>query len=183
MYYLPPVIQLLLAVVVFIAGVRDLRTRRIPNWLTVSGVVAGLVLNAFLYETPGLMLSLKGLGLALLIYFPLFAIRAVGAGDAKLMAAVGAIVGPMNWLGVFFLTAMIGGVFAVGLMLAKGRARKTAANVGLLVAQISHFQLPYLASPELDVRSPKAVGLPHAAMIAVGACAFLGAAAIWAPRM
>ena len=183
MHYLPPVVQLLLAAVAVTAGIRDIRTRRIPNWLTVSGVAVGLALNGFLYETPGLILALKGLGLALLIYFPLFAIRAVGAGDAKLMAAVGAIVGPANWLGIFFLTALIGGGVAVVLMLATGRAQKTASNVGLLVMQLAHFRAPYLASAELDVHSPKAVGLPHAAMIAVGACAFLGAAAVWAPRM
>ena len=97
MHYLPPVLQVLLVLVVCAAAVRDIRTRRIPNWLTVSGVVAGMALNAFLFETPGLLDALKGLGFALLIYFPLFAIRAVGAGDAKLMAAVGAIVGPANW--------------------------------------------------------------------------------------
>ena len=182
MHYLPPVLQLVLAAVVVTAGLKDIRTRRIPNWLTVSALVVGVALNTFLYETPGLWMSLKGAGLGLLIYFPLFAIRAMGAGDAKLMTAVGAIVGPANWLGIFMLTAIIGGACGLVLILATGRTRKTAANMGFLVAQMAYLRAPYLARPELDVQSPKAVGLPHGAMIALGVFACLAAAAIWAPR-
>jgi prepilin peptidase CpaA len=182
MHYLPPVLQLLLVAVVVAAGLNDVRTRRIPNWLTVTGFFVGIVLNTLLYETPGLWMAVKGAGLALLIYFPLFAIRAMGAGDAKLMAAVGAIVGPANWVGVFVLTAVVGSVFGLAVIVVTRRVRRTAANVGFLLMQLVYLKIPYLVNPELDVRSPKAFGLPHGAMIALGASAFLGAAAIWAPR-
>ncbi len=182
MSYLPPVFQILLALLVLPAGVYDIRYRRVPNWLTVPGVLIGLALNWFLYETPGLWFSLKGLGLALLIYFPLFAIRAMGAGDAKLMAAVGAMVGPWNWLGIFILTGILGGAFAVALLCTTGRVRRTFANLAFLLKELAYFRPPYLKNEELDVRNPKAVGLPHAAVIGLGTLAFLAAAAIWAPR-
>ena len=182
MTYVPPIIQILLALIVLTAGVYDIRWRRIPNWATLAGVVFGVGLNTFLYETGGLWLSLKGMGLALLVYFPLYAIRAMGAGDAKLMAAVGSLVGPMNWLGIFLLSAVLGGVFGLLLILTTGRTRKTFANVGFLVRQLAFFRAPYMEKEELDVRNPKAVGLPHGAVIALGSLAWMSAAAIWAPR-
>jgi prepilin peptidase CpaA len=182
MSYLPTVFQILLALLVICAGVYDIRWRRVPNWLTLSGVVLGVALNTFLYETPGLWLSLKGLGVALLVYFPLYAIRAMGAGDAKLMAAIGALVGPWNWFGVFMISAVTGGVFAIALLLTTGRMHRTFANVGFMLKELAYFRPPYLANEELDVRSPKALGLPHAAMIALGSLGFLAVAAIWAPR-
>lgn len=182
MTYVPPVIQILLALVVMTAGVYDIRWRRIPNWLTLTGALLGVGLNSFLYETSGLWFSLKGLGLALLIYFPLYAIRAMGAGDAKLMGTVGAIVGPMHWLGIFIISAVLGGVFAIALILTTGRARRTFANVGFLIRELAFFRAPYMKKEELDVRSPKAFGLPHGAVIALGSMAWLAALAIWTPR-
>jgi prepilin peptidase CpaA len=183
MTYLPLVFQILLVLLVVTAGVSDIRRRRIPNWLTVSGVVVGLTLNTFLYEMPGLMLSLKGLGLALLIYFPLFAIRAQGAGDAKLMAAVGSLAGPANWLGIFVLTALLGGVLGMVLVLATGRCRQTVSNVGFVIRELAYFRAPYVAREQLNVHHPDAIGLPHGAVIALGVMGFLSAAAVWAPKI
>jgi prepilin peptidase CpaA len=183
MTYLPPVIQALLTVMVLIAGFVDIRKRRVPNWLTLSGLLIAIALNTFLYETAGLWLSLKGAGLALLIYFPLFALRGVGAGDAKLMAAVGAFAGPANWLGIFVLTGLIGGICAVAMLVATGRTRKTVSNVGVLIRELVYLRPPYLARQELDVRNPHSVGMPHGAIIALAVIAFLSAAAIWAPRV
>ena len=182
MSYLPPVFQVLLAALVITAGVFDIRLRRIPNWLTVSGLVAGVMLNTFLYETPGLLISMKGLGLALLVYFPLFAIRAVGAGDAKLMAAVGAMAGAANWLGIFVLTAFLGGVLGLAMLLLTGRTRRTVSNVGFLIRELAYFRAPYVSKEQLDANHPDAIGLPHGAVIGLGVMGFLSAAAVWAPR-
>lgn len=182
MNYLPPVLQAVLAVVVLIAAYFDFRWRRIPNWLVLSGLLVGIALNAFLYEWAGLRGSLEGLGLGLLIYLPLYALRGMGAGDVKLMAAVGALVGWRNWIGVFMLTAITGGLVALLLVVLRGRARSTMANVGSMFQQMAHLQAPYTGNPELDVKNPKAVTLPHGVMIAVGSIEFLIAAALWAPR-
>ena len=91
---LPPLaIRIFLEVLVIVAAIWDIRTRRIPNWLTLSGVVLGVALNTFLFEINGLWFSLKGLGVAFGVYFVLYLLRAMGAGDVKLMAAVGAAAG------------------------------------------------------------------------------------------
>jgi prepilin peptidase CpaA len=180
--FLPPVVQALLTLIVVIAGVSDYRHRRVPNWLTFSGVVIGIGLNFFLYETAGLWMSLKGLGLALSIYFPLFALRGMGAGDVKLMAAVGAIAGPANWLGILILTAILGGLSAIVLVAYKHRLRQTFDNIWLILISLRHGQAPFTGNPQLDVRSDQGVRLPHGVVIACGTIAFLAAAAIWAPR-
>jgi len=180
--YLAPGLQGLLILLVLAAAGFDLRQRRIPNWLAASGLVLGIAMNVFLYETAGLWTSLKGAGLALLVYVPLFALRAMGAGDAKLMAAVGSITGPMNWLGIMILTSVFGGLIAVVLVLGKGRVRQTLNNLTLILTSWRFRHLPYNLSPELDVGSSQGLRLPHAVSIFLGSIAFLVAAAIWAPR-
>jgi prepilin peptidase CpaA len=85
------VIKVVLLALVLTAAFYDLRWRRIPNWLVLAGVLLGFGLNGFLSGAPlrGLLQALLGFGLASLVYFPLYVIRAMGAGDVKLMMAVG----------------------------------------------------------------------------------------------
>jgi prepilin peptidase CpaA len=98
----------------------------------------------------------------------------MGAGDVKLMAAVGAIVAnPWNWFGIFVVTALIGGVFALVLLLAKRRMQKTFWNVAFLLNELGHARAPYMSSEELDVKSAKSVKLPHGFTIAVGCMIFI----------
>src|SRR5262245_26585197 len=106
-----------LTAVTFTAAVTDVRSRRIPNWITVGGFAAGLFLNVALYGLAGLKASLLGFGLALLIHLPLFAFRVTGGGDVKLMAATGAILGPQEWLRLFILASIAGGVHALALIM------------------------------------------------------------------
>src|ERR1017187_945375 len=94
LFTLPPrIVEVALLVVLLAAAVFDVRYRRIPNWLTVGGVVLALAMNAV--RAPplaGVGFALAGLGVAFGIYLLLYALRAMGAGDVKLMAAVGALV-------------------------------------------------------------------------------------------
>jgi prepilin peptidase CpaA len=173
----PPGAEALLLLVVLLAAVYDVRYRRIPNWLSLAGVVFGLAMNTFLYQGwPGLRLSLVGLGVAFGVYFFLYALRAMGAGDVKLMAAVGAIVGWQDWFGTFLITAMIGGLMALILVAFKGRIKKTFWNVGFIISEMKSGRPAYMKKEELDVRNPKALGLPHGAVIAVGTIFFLALA-------
>jgi prepilin peptidase CpaA len=176
---LPLVLRAVLVVIVVTAAIFDLRYRKIPNWLVLTGLVLGFGLNTFLFEVTGLANSAKGMGLALLIYFPLYLLRAMGAGDAKLMAAVGSIVGWGNWLAIFVATAVIGGVLGVIVLLFAGRIRKTFWNMGWILNEMLHFRAPYHSSGELDVRSAQGMRMPHGVAIALGSITFLVARAIW----
>jgi prepilin peptidase CpaA len=187
MTYPPIVLQIVLALVAFVAAVYDVRFRRIPNWLTLSGVLLGLALNSFLnvmglnwYSGFNWRSALAGMGLAFAVYFPLYLLRGMGAGDVKLMAAIGAIVGPSNWFGIFVLSNLLGGLIAVFLLLSKGRARRTFSNVGYMLNELAHFRPPYLRREELDLKSPKAVTMPHGLAIAIGSFVFLAVSGILA---
>lgn len=172
----PPAVRILLSLIVIPAAVLDLKTRRIPNWLSLSGVALGLILNVFLFETDGLWFSLKGLGLAFAVYFVLYLLHAMGAGDVKLMAAIGAVAGPGGWLWLLVLTCLAGAVVGLVVIAAKGRLRKTFENILVILISFRHGQLPYKENPQLDVRSGESLRLPHAVMIAIGTLL-----AIWAP--
>jgi prepilin peptidase CpaA len=171
---MPPIIQWLVAVMVVVAGVYDIRYRRIPNWLVLPAVVVGFGLNAFLYGVAGLKYAGLGFGLAVLIYMPLYMLRGMGAGDVKLAAALGAFVGWQNWVALFIFAGLIGGVLAVILMLAHGRFRKTLWNTAYILWEMVHFRAPHQRSEELDVKSPRAFTLPHGAVLALGTLTLVG---------
>jgi len=169
-----PGVQVVLLALVLAAAVFDMRYRRIPNWLTAGGAGLGLSLNAFLSRSPSpphwvlLKASLIGFGVAFGIYFVLYALRAMGGGDVKLMAAVGAVVGWPNWFGIFLVTSILGAIMAILLSLIRGRLAKTLFNVGFILSEMKSGRPAYLGKEELDVRSPKAMSLPHGAVIAIG---------------
>jgi len=174
----PPGAEAFLLALVLGAAVYDVRYRRIPNWLTIGGVLIGLALNTFLYQGwPGLRFALKGLAIGFGVYFVLYALRAMGAGDVKLMAAVGSLVGWEDWFGVFLITALIGGVMALILIVWRRRVTKTLWNVSFILNELKSGRPAYVGKEELDVRSPKALGLPHGAVIAVGTIFYLALSA------
>jgi prepilin peptidase CpaA len=174
----PPAISIVLIALILLAAAFDIRYRRIPNWLTLGGVLAGTGLNSFLYQGwPGLRLSLSGLAVGFIVYFILYSLRAMGGGDVKLMAAIGALVGARDWFGIFIITAVIGGFAGLALVASRGRLRKTLWNVGFIFSEMKHGRPAYVNREELDVRNPKSLGLPHGAMIALGTIVFLGLSA------
>lgn len=173
---LPWILKVLLAALVVTAGIYDVLWRRIPNWLVAPALALGLGLNALLGAdyAPGFQQAIAGVGLAFLIYFPLYLLGGMGAGDVKLMAAVAAITGWKNWLLIFIFSGILGGLIALGIVLTKGRLRRTLFNLGYILWEIAHFRSPRTASEELDVRSPKAVTMPHGAVVALGCLFYLG---------
>jgi prepilin peptidase CpaA len=161
----------LLAIVIF-AGVSDLRSRRIPNWLSVSGVVLGIILNTLLLP-HGWLKALIGLGCALVVYLPLYVIRGMGAGDVKLMGAVGALAGPLNWFAIFLATALIAGAASLAVVILRKRVGETARNLSVIVSSLLHRQAPAARDCQLQISNPNALRMPHGAFIASGAMLFL----------
>ncbi len=117
-----------------VATVIDVRTRRIPNVLTASMAGIGVALAASGVSGVSPLGSLAGLALGFALMLPGHALGATGAGDVKLMAAVGAIVGPVTVLWAFAFTAIAGGIMAVVIAIRRRRFRATLAGTGKFIA-------------------------------------------------
>lgn len=178
--YMPTVslpIQAALLALVVVAAVYDFRYRRIPNWLALIGLGAGLGLNTVLGKWEGLQTAGGGFAVGFGLYFLLYLIRAMGAGDVKLMGAVGSLVGPTEWLKLFAAAAIVGGALGLVMIVAKGRFRQTFWNIGFILSEFAHFRAPYMKRQELDVKSSQAATLPHGVAIALGTVIYL--AILW----
>ncbi|MBV9266810.1 MAG: prepilin peptidase, partial [Acidobacteriaceae bacterium] len=138
----------------------------------VTGVVLGLALS-FFPGHDGFRAALGGMLCALAVYIPLFLIRGMGAGDVKLMAAVGAIAGPANWGCIFLVTAILGGIVSAVLVVLRRRVQQTAGNMASIILLLLQGKAPAQSSPELDVKSRASLRLPHGAVIAGASILFL----------
>src|SRR2546425_3121875 len=111
-----PVMVVALAAVLVTAMCTDLRSSRIPNWLTFPAMGFALLAHAWLGGLQEALFSLAGLGAGLGLFLILYATGSLGAGDVKLMAAVGALVGPYGALVSGLLALLVGGLYALGAM-------------------------------------------------------------------
>jgi prepilin peptidase CpaA len=129
-----------LVVMCLIAAAIDLKSRRIPNWLTVVVMLSGLA-NAAMYAQP-VTLWQSGLGLlaGIGILFIPFAIGAMGGGDVKLLAGVGAWLGAMATLQVFIVSALVGLLIVLVQCAVQGRLSKLLRNSTVLVANMAAYQ-------------------------------------------
>lgn len=150
-----------------IAGsVFDVRSRRIPNFITLPGILLGLSLHLVFGGWKQLALAALA-GLICGVLFLVFWLAGgMGAGDVKLMTAVAAIAGMplVPWL--LILTALAGGVMAVGLALWRGRLKDTLRNVGALAV---HHRIEGLTPhPQLNLANARTLRLPYALAVAAG---------------
>ncbi|MBZ5557613.1 MAG: A24 family peptidase [Acidobacteriia bacterium] len=143
-------------------AVIDLRTRRVPNWLTFGLAALGLLLALVRGQQPWYAIGGLGLGVALML--PGHVVGATGAGDVKLLAAVGAWLGPSGTVTAFLYSALAGGVIAIVVAVYRGRLRTTFARAaalarsgGALAAEIG--------------RAPAEGRFAYAPAIAIGAIA------------
>jgi prepilin peptidase CpaA len=145
------------------AGIFDWRYRRIPNWLTVSGFAAGVVVNTILYRWPGLISALLGAALGLGLLLPFVLVRSLGAGDWKLAGALGACLGPRLLLSVLIVTILVAGVMALAVVIFKGRLKRTLVNIAHLVAALFSLRMP---GSELSLDDPKSTKIPFGVAMA-----------------
>lgn len=153
-------------VVLLIAAVIDIRSRRIPNWLSLPFLVIGLVLSAWRGGLPGFESSIEGIGLAVAIAGVLCFLRGMGMGDLKLFAAIGAWVGPEQLLVALVATGIAGGFLAIGYALWHRSLGKSLDSTGDLLAGFGKTGFRPHATIALD--NPQALKMPYAPAIAIG---------------
>jgi prepilin peptidase CpaA len=164
----PGIIGLTVALAI-VAGVMDWRSRRIPNWLTVPGLFVGVIANTAVFGWSGAKASLLGAGLGLLLLLPFVLIRSLGAGDWKLMGALGAFLGPSNLLDVLLVTVLMAGVMALALIVWKGRVRQTMRNILQILGAFFSFHLP---GPEVSLDSKESLKIPFGVAVAAAVVLF-----------
>lgn len=143
------------------AAAIDLRTRRVPNIL--NGLLASIGFALAVTGLSGLSIgaAVAGLGVGLALMLPAFVFGAMGAGDVKLFAAMGTLVGPTHMLRAFIFTAIAGGILAAAVAAQRGRLQQTLARTGTLVAS--------RGSNAAAIKAPSENNrFPYAPAIAVG---------------
>ena len=164
--------DVILVALLLAAAVIDWRTYRIPNWLTLGGMVFGVLYSTATHGfMAGLLPALGGLGIGLVLLLPLYALRVMGAGDVKLMAMVGAFLGSSEILYAVLFTFAVGGVAALAFACYRRALGRMAANVGGLV-QSAAFSVMAGHRPELAIDA--SIGrMPYGISICVGTIAWL----------
>ena len=151
---------------VLVATVTDFRSRRIPNWLVFPFMFSGLAVSIFLHGWAGAGSSLSGMALGVLVCGVLAYLRALGMGDLKLCAAIGAWVGPAQLVNALVLTGLAGGVFALAWALSGNFMGEMVRNSCSLFGHF--FRRGIVPHPELVLGNPKARRMPYAPAIAIG---------------
>jgi prepilin peptidase CpaA len=167
MSVVPTLHLIALVILLSVAVYTDLKERRIPNKLTGPGLVVGLVLAGIL-EGGFPVMGLLGAFLALILSFPLVALGGLGAGDAKLLTAVGAFVGPGGLLSVALYGALAGGVLALAGALRRGTLISALMNSLQLIVNVITMGRH---GERFGLDTPGAHSVPYGVAIAAGALA------------
>ncbi|HEY9277253.1 MAG TPA: A24 family peptidase [Methylotenera sp.] len=172
----------LLTVLLLLATREDVRSHRIPNKLVLIGVVLGLGLNGLLPTGSGFnsmmpgglgwLAALKGLALGGAVLLPMYLLRAMGAGDVKLMGMVGTFLGPGDLIGAVIATFIAGGAMAIVVALWSRQLMSMVQNIKLMLfgslLKMNAGQLPVMNDLPVSVAK-----LPYAVAITLGTLSYL----------
>jgi prepilin peptidase CpaA len=155
--------------------ITDLRWRRIPNVLTLSGFVLGVTVRLVFQGWVGLGLALGGAVLAPLLLLAMHGGKGLGMGDLKLAAAVGAFLGPVLAVTAVLITAVAGGVMAIGLLTARGGGFAQLVSVLLIgVPFVRRLETRAAAKGSVPVTMPYGVAIAAGTLITVAVCSWTG---------
>ena len=151
----------LVIVLVVSAAIIDVRSQRIPNYLTLPGCGIGLMYHVLASGKDGLVFSLLGLilGISLLLLF--YVLGGVGAADVKLMGAIGALLGWEGVLKAFFFSAIIGGIYSIIVILRAHILRELLKNIWFTLKDLflTHSFVYVPLNPELKLHYGLAIAI------------------------
>jgi len=160
--------NLLLLVVLIIAIITDVRSHRIPNWLTLPAIITGLGVNLISAGAGGFLFAMEGLLLGTGLFIVLYIMGGMGAGDVKLMGAVGSMLGPQMVLLAALYTAISGGIYALAVIAFHPRARAIRAGLMETIRKFIFFDSLKYDRPQTVEKPPK---LCYGVAIAIGTIA------------
>ncbi len=171
---IPREVAYLVSIVLVEAAVIDGRSLRVPNWLTLHFAVGGWAYAYWAGGAPLLGWSLIGSAVGLASLLPLYAIGGMGAGDVKLMAGVGAWIGPVFTFWAFISTALVGGLMGLAMMGASGELARHLAMTHAIGREVLTVRDPVALSDIAARRKPSMMLLPYGIPIAIGTICYLG---------
>ncbi|PYO44277.1 MAG: prepilin peptidase [Deltaproteobacteria bacterium] len=166
-----PLVSIIALAFVAVCVATDVRTRRVPNLVSVSGMLAGMVLNSGYFGAAGLFSSLAGALVMVALLLGPFALGGVGGGDVKMMAAVGAFLGPRLALVALGSGMVLGGAVTAVQLTGRGRLREKLAATGRMLA--AAMAARSLAPLRISAGDGRAVALPYTLPLALGTAAAL----------
>ena len=158
-----PVILAGAVLVSLVAAATDLRSRRVPNWLTVPGLLIGIAANTWFSGWSGLKASLLGAVVGLALLLPFVLLRSLGAGDWKLAGALGAFTGPSILVDLLLGSVLVAGVMAMALVIYKRRTWETMRNIGHILVSLVTFRLP---GERVSLDNPESLKVPYGVALA-----------------
>jgi prepilin peptidase CpaA len=155
-----------LACAMLYASVSDYRSHRVPNWLNAGLAVSGILFNSFF--GGGLAMSVLGLATGFAVLFPLWGLRMMGAGDVKYMAGLGAWMGPQFTLYAFCIGGILGGLWAITMIVRRGAWSRTSTNLGVVMLKMGSLKNAFSEMGSFNSLSGKAGVLPYAVPLSIG---------------
>jgi prepilin peptidase CpaA len=174
----PHAVTWIVSAILVEAAVIDGLKLRVPNWLTFHLVIGGLVFGAWTHGAPGFLRALAGMGVGLASLLPLYAIGGMGAGDVKLMAGVGAWMGPAITLWAFATSAIVGGVMALAMVAWSGQYVHHWVQLQAIGSEILTVRNPEKLAATAAARKPTMTLLPYGIPLAVGSIAYFAFAGL-----
>jgi prepilin peptidase CpaA len=165
-------LMLLLLFILSISAIIDFRSQKIPNLITFPSIIIALLYHFLINGIDGLTFSALGLatGIGLLIIPHIFG--GMGAGDAKLMGAVGAILGSKSVFVAFLLTALVGGIYSLIIILLNQKQFKGFFKKQLITLKLLILTRKFIPDPvEENSKKPK---LCYGVAIALGTFIYMG---------
>lgn len=148
------------------AGWWDWRSSRIPNWLTVTGLLTGLASHSILGGWNGAKIALVGAALPLVVLLPPVLLRGLGAGDWKLMGALGALLGWPRILSVLLASVFLAGLLAVAQLVREKRVKTALGNLWKLISGFFFYGL--YPHPDISLDNPTSSSVPFGVAAAAG---------------
>ncbi len=158
----------MLTVVLVLAAVIDGWKLKVPNWLTFPLILLGWGCSWAMFGWSGLWASFQGTAVGLGLLLPAYAIGGMGAGDVKLLAGVGAWLGMTDTLWAFVISAVVGAVLAVGMVLYRGAWKHHQQQFMEIVQEILTVRNPEELAARAAERKPQMLLLPYGIPIAIG---------------
>jgi prepilin peptidase CpaA len=173
---IPREVACLVSFVLIEAAFIDGRSLRVPNWLTFHFLLGGWIYACWSGGGALLLWSMAGAVVGLMTLLPLYAIGGMGAGDVKLMAGVGAWIGPSLTMGAFLSSVMVGGLMGLAMMAYSGELFRHLAMMQTIGREVLVVRNPAVLSEMASRRKPTMLLLPYGIPIAVGTITFF----VWA---